>query len=460
MKIEFVNHASFIIESEGVRLITDPWLGGTSFDNGWRLLSKTALPYEAWHSITHLWFSHEHPDHFSPFCIRKIPEEARKNITVYFQETGDRKVVEYCKKMKFKDVIEMPRGKTYQLAPNVEIMCYDWVGFDDSWCYIKTPQGTLLNLNDCTVNTIDEMKYIKDIVGEVDVLCTQFSISAWDGNIDELDRRLDGSRIMLERTVNQTNIFKAKYVIPFASYIWFCHEENSYMNQAFLPIEEIASTLQEKTEAQLLMMYPGDTWTIGETFDHTPALARYKEDQDSISTRPLFKADKVAEDELIRESHAYCRKIAKDASPSKLRMHLAKKLVHYRRQRDDSHWGLGKRLDALLAMMTLQCEPARIHVTDLNKSYLFDIFQGLRSTSLTEDECDVAVGSQALFYSFKFLWGGETLHINGRFRRILANDRGPLFHFYSLAGEQNAGKPVTWKTLPGDLKKKLGLGSS
>jgi len=75
MFIDWVNNASFILESAGVRLICDPWLDGTIFNSGWKLLSETKLRYEDFGDITHIWLSHEHPDHFSPPNLRSIPEQ-------------------------------------------------------------------------------------------------------------------------------------------------------------------------------------------------------------------------------------------------------------------------------------------------------------------------------------------------------------------------------------------------
>jgi UDP-MurNAc hydroxylase len=456
LKIEFVNHASFILDTHGIRMISDPWLIGTCFNDGWGLLSPTALDFDDFKDITHLWFSHEHPDHFHPPSLRKIPEEHRKNITVLFQATGDHKVVEFCKILKFKDVIEMPAGEYIELAPGVEMMCYPWEGFEDSWSYITTPDGCILNLNDCTINTEDEIRHVKSLVGEVDVLFTQFSISAWDGNIEELDRRKDGSRLMLERTYTQANIFEADYVVPFASYIWFCHAENDYMNEAFLSIDELASTLADKSNAEAVFMYPGDSWVVGEKHSCEEAKKKYAADQDSIATRPRVTSRPAFRNILISESHGFCGKIAGNAHRSKLRLHLAKTLPKIRRDRKTS-WTLMDKISAVFAMLTLRIEPARIYLTDFGESFYLDIFRGLRPADLTREECDIAMASDSLMYSFKHLWGGETLHINGRFQRILPEGRGPVFHYYSLAGEQNANRQVSWRTLPHDLGQRLGL---
>ena len=66
--IEFVNHASVIISYDEISILSDPWYKGTVFNNGWKLiheLEDTKI-YDVIKKITHIYISHEHPDHFSP----------------------------------------------------------------------------------------------------------------------------------------------------------------------------------------------------------------------------------------------------------------------------------------------------------------------------------------------------------------------------------------------------------
>ena len=99
MKLTFINHSSFCVNHNGVVLVIDPWLEGRVFNNGWDFISKTKFSFEDFSNVTHIWFSHEHPDHFFPPNIARIPEEYRKNITVLFQVTADKRVLNYCKKL-------------------------------------------------------------------------------------------------------------------------------------------------------------------------------------------------------------------------------------------------------------------------------------------------------------------------------------------------------------------------
>ncbi len=445
-QIEFVNHASFILQSGSIRMIMDPWLEGTSFDNGWGLLSKTALDYEAFREITHIWFSHEHPDHFSPPSLRHIPEDCRKDITILFQKTSDRKVVEYCQKQGYGRIIELPDGETLDIADGVSITNWRYEGFEDSYALIVTPDVRILNLNDCTVNTAEEVHQVKEQVGDIDLLFTQFSISAWDGNVEEVEHRHAGAQAMLDRTVLQCRILQPKWVVPFASFIWFCHEENKYMNSAFLPIEEVYRQIQAGSLGDCVLLYPGDLWEIPKAHDSSSALQRYSADQAAIAERECCKSETVSAADLMASAKGFCQKLLAGSSRSKTRLHLAKFNARWARHRGQTP-GLTSKLKAL----TMQFEPARIYLQDHQQAYLFDPFSGLRVCDLTEADCDVAMGSAALNYAFKFLWGGNTLHINGRFRRIAPKGRGPLFHYFSLAGNRNAGMRIRWR----DLLKKL-----
>src|SRR5665213_435227 len=107
MKIEFVNHASFIVSEGDIKLLVDPWLEGYAFYEGWAHISKSILSYEDFSTITHIWFSHEHPDHFSPPVINKIPAEYKKRITILYQKTIDKKVINACRNMGFENIIEL-----------------------------------------------------------------------------------------------------------------------------------------------------------------------------------------------------------------------------------------------------------------------------------------------------------------------------------------------------------------
>ena len=89
-------------------VIMDPWLEGSVFDESWSLLAPSIFTNRDFETITHIWFSHEHPDHFFPPNLLRIPAEIRARIHVIFQPTIDRRVVDFCRKVGFASVAELP----------------------------------------------------------------------------------------------------------------------------------------------------------------------------------------------------------------------------------------------------------------------------------------------------------------------------------------------------------------
>ena len=109
--IKFINHASFIVKNKNFNLLIDPWFSGSSFDNGWDLISETKIDDEELKNITHIWFSHEHPDHFSVKDLKYI-YNLNKDIKILFQETLDKRVINFCKNLGF-TVIEVKNYQKY-----------------------------------------------------------------------------------------------------------------------------------------------------------------------------------------------------------------------------------------------------------------------------------------------------------------------------------------------------------
>lgn len=452
MNIEFINHASYIIESGSTRLLSDPWIEGRIFNNGWDLLLPTQFGYDDFASITHIWFSHEHPDHFFPPNIGKIPEKHRNNITVLFQETIDKKVVQYCQKMGFKKVIELPPDTDVKIGDDFHLMCTPWRD-GDSYLRLRTQDEVLLNINDCIILTEDEIRSVAKKVGKVDLLLTQFSLSAWDGNPEDIERRKAGAKIMLDRIIRQSQIFEARYVIPFASYVWFCHEENYFINSEANSIELIEREILAQTDAIPIVMAPTDSWKLGEAFDNAPAIALYNAAVESLPTREKSTSPVVPETELQSTAREFCQKLTAKSGLLRMRISYAR-LTFARRQRKSSN-SIGAKLNNALRLAMLDIEPAVVYVHDLNQAYTFDLVNALRPVDLPKEKCDIVLGSDSLHYAFRFLWGGESLLINGRFTEVYPEGKAPLFNYFFTATGQSKGDEVTWKSIPASAISKL-----
>ena len=242
--IKFLNHASFIVDN----ILVDPWFEGSVFLNGWNLLKKikyniNKLKYD------YIFISHEHPDHFDIKTLKSISNPEEK--TIIFHKTEDRKIIEFVENLGFK-VLECENYIEYNLTYGSIKVVSD--GFDSFFVYINKNNETLVNLNDFQVTDEDVLKKLK--LEKIDYLLSQFCYANWAGNVDDKEMPLKAREIVYSRLKTQFKILKPKAWVPFASFIYFSHSENFYMNK-YLPTLNDIYTFVSKYSIELIIPVPG-----------------------------------------------------------------------------------------------------------------------------------------------------------------------------------------------------------
>jgi UDP-MurNAc hydroxylase len=352
------------------------------FDNSRALISATKFRYDDFSRVTHIWFSHEHPDHFSPPNLGRIPQEIRSRITVLFQETKDKRVIKFCRGLGFKRAIELIDGQWTELEDGFSVLCQT-IDRSDSWLAIRTEGQTILNLNDCVYPSKYYLAPVMEQLGSVDTLITQFSYASWWGNAGESEKWIAAAREVLAKIDREIRILKPRQVVLSASFVYFCHEENVYMNEHMNRVEEVYERLKGKGTPETVVLYPGDVWEPAQTRDSAPALQRYRDDYRSSLHDPVkVTTSSISLDELVRAGGSFTRTL----------------------RRHNSRLLLGRLPRAL------------IHLDDLGITVSMGM-NGIRQVlEVLDRKCDIALSSKALLYCLRFPWGGETLAINGRFR--------------------------------------------
>lgn len=390
MLIEWVNNASFILRSGSVCLICDPWLEGTIFNGGWKLLSETRFRYNDFAGITHIWLSHEHPDHFSPPSLTSIPEDHRRRIIVLFHHTKDKRVLNYCKAVGFR-VQELPEDAPVELAQDFRLVC-GRQGLLDSWLAVFAEGKTLLNMNDCFCERRKEVAAIKGKVGKVDVLLSQFSYANWVGNPDDHASHREHASRKLDELRTQIRLLQPATFVPFASFIYFCHAENFFMNNGVNTIREVYKFTTNEIQVPTVVLYPGDLWQVGAPRDSGESISSYEADFGRCMTTPPETSPSVSMERLRTAANVFIRKC----------MHKNNRLL-------------------LRAMMR-----SVVRLRDLGIDVELSYRHGLAEAKGKQP--DIVMSSDSLLYCLIKDWGGECLSINGRYE--VPAGRNPQWFFW------------------------------
>lgn len=413
MRLTWVNHASFLLESGGVCLLCDPWIEGVVFNNGWGLISPSRMTYQDFSRVTHIWFSHEHPDHFFPPNLKKIPEQIRRQIRVLFHETRDKRVVNACKGLGF-SVQELPDRRPVAIAKDFKVIC----GLNDlidSWIGIFGGGKTVLNLNDCLFPKPGELDEIRDLCGPTDLLLSQFSYANWVGNPgDEPAHCAQAARKRAEMA-KQIQTIHPRQFIPFASYIYFCHEENSFMNRSVNRVGGICRFLADELRQDSIVLYPGEEWEVGTPHDSRAAIEQYEADFENAQAVPPLSSKTVPLADLQKAMTNLAGKCRAKNNPFLLR-----------------------------AMA-----PAVARISDLHHDVDISYRHGIRPVQGRRP--DVILSSNSLLYCIETDWGGETLKINGRFEVPRGGNAVRFFRLFRVPQYNSYGSSVNLRFVTGRL---------
>jgi hypothetical protein len=425
--LTWVNHASYLLRAGSTGLLVDPWLTGTAFDDGWAEYSPTSFGEAEVDATTHIWFSHEHPDHFSPASLRMIPESARARITVLYQPTPERKVLDFCDRMGF-STRELDPHRWERLGPEVEVRVAPWSS-GDSALATRTPAGVVLNLNDCVVSDRASMMLLLQRLGnpEIEVLLTQFSYANWEGGPEDVERRRRAAAAKLRALELQVATARPRDVVPFASFVWFCHEENDYLNDSVNRVGDAVRAIRDQGIARPVVLYPGQTWQLGDAVSCDDAVARYDDDLDrALRTEPRRTSVPVEPAELTAAADRFLRQLVEINGSRSL-------------------WVLTR------SGVLSDCD---IWLTDHRAAVRLGM-SGLRGpTTVPRDNCDIEVSSSALRFCFEHLYGGSTLNVNGRFRVPAGGHPSRFRRWMQLANLNNQGTSAT-AAVP-ELARKVG----
>jgi len=398
--LTFINHACFEIRTDDALLLIDPWVEGTAFNHGWSLLDQStsnaaliARMNEAGLPV-YIWYSHEHPDHFSISFLKKFREDFRGKACFLFQDTLDKRVLGFLQRHG-QQVRECRAGVPETLAHGLRLTVFPY-SEGDSFSVIEAGGKTVLNLNDCVINTREQCSRVKaaldKIAPRIDVMFTQFGYANWVGNPDDPARHRAAAAEKIERIALQIDAFAPALVVPFASFVYFSAAENAYMNAEQNAPHVVSGAPGLAAYAhRMRFLKPGDTVDLAAD---SPA-----------SLLPMHERAVAHWRGLIEAGFRLL-----PAQPPATLADVQAAFSTYRATMNTNLKGLPR-----LFEWTGRIAPLTIHLADLGGTLRLSYRQGV--TELAADAAwDVALTSSNAIFLFKNEYGFDTTQVNGRFR--------------------------------------------
>ena len=235
MEISFLNHASVVVEDGPVKLLMDPWLEGTCFEDGWGLRYHNAAAFEKVKYCTHLWISHFHQDHFHRPTLKKILD-LNPDIVLLGNRSYNFQLDSAGQKLGFKNIVSVYERRELQLSEGLSITRFPTQGIDNM-LLIKTPAATVLNYNDCVIPSLTQ-KLLKKRFGTIDILLTNFNHA---GKL-LLYPFPSAERIrekLIKNFSENFSVFNPRYVLPFASYHYYRSPYSAKQNDTMLTSDDL-----------------------------------------------------------------------------------------------------------------------------------------------------------------------------------------------------------------------------
>jgi hypothetical protein len=252
MNIETLGHAALLLRNDKNEpvLLSHPWLKGSCYWRSWWLQNyPSEAEWEEVNRVKYCYVTHEHPDHFHTYTIRKMNDKiqflapllAEDNITKFLGEIGKKaKALEYLKWHTLTDSIRV-----------LSIPLYN----DDSVLLIDTPTAFIINQNDSKPQKVQWNRLVKFLdehcpPGKKRILLSSYSpasiVNSFLRNSERISMK--EKKDYIEYICGNCDLLKIDYFMPFASQVIFYRSDSNWANSFKVAYSDAQQYWKSKTK--------------------------------------------------------------------------------------------------------------------------------------------------------------------------------------------------------------------
>jgi len=266
MKITYISHATLLIEVDGLKIVTDPWVKGTSYCDQWHLFPKALSP-DLIKDTDFVLYSHGHEDHLNPESLATI----NKNAKIFYPYSWYGGTTEFFNDMGFKNIHEIINEQTRTLTDKIKITYLS--NNLDNVIVLEINDQIIVNVNDALPSASAAMiaqfiTKIKKKWKKIDYVFSSYGGAAYFPNAVHFVNKNDVEIAEARELFFVTNFCKIvsglepKFAIPFATDFILLDEKQRWINEAKFPRDKIKTFYEEftkgKSKADVIEAYPND----------------------------------------------------------------------------------------------------------------------------------------------------------------------------------------------------------
>ncbi len=265
MRVEYISHSCFVLETSAVRITFDPWIVGSAYAGQWQLYPKPKDISKVQIADVVL-ISHGHEDHLHNASLKLIQKKAK----IFFPFQWRDGIVGYLKYLGFNSITEAISFKTYHFK-NIKIT---YLGYSlESVIVVECDGKVIVNINDA-LNSNHEtavnflLQKIKSKWNKIDILLSGWSGAGYFPNKVHYKGKEDLEVAKIREQYFADNFCKfTKYLhpsvaIPFAPGFVLLNDSNRWINEIKFPRHVLQQYYHENFEAEsnikFPILYPGD----------------------------------------------------------------------------------------------------------------------------------------------------------------------------------------------------------
>jgi UDP-MurNAc hydroxylase len=266
MRFQIISHAGLLVENQGVQLLTDPWILGSTYWRSWWNFPPVTRELRDSLKPDFIYLTHAHWDHFQGPSLRRFGRQQR----ILVPRSPDTRMWRDLKQMGFTNVTEIRHGESVEFAPGFRITSYQFNLFMDSALVIEAGDVTLLNANDSKFMG-EPLGQILRRHGRIDFVFRSHSSAnsrLCYEIIDKPEAVVDDFEHYVRDFANFAIASGCRYAIPFASNHCFLHKDVYRFNDTIMTPQTVADYFERQRIAtpEVRIMVSGDSWSSDSGF--------------------------------------------------------------------------------------------------------------------------------------------------------------------------------------------------